>query len=78
MLLRCGRPSTGKETVGEVFSPDRFQQRLVKQVIQVPWSFPSIYRCRRWQNSWLDVPMIVVELAVSSVKLCLLGPETET
>ena len=53
MLLRHGRP--GPETVGEVFSQDRFRQSLVKQMIEVrkgPWSSLSSYRCRRWQNSW--------------------------
>ena len=45
----------GKETVGDVFSQDRFRQGLVKQrkdVRKGPWSSLSSYRCRRWQNSW--------------------------
>ena len=54
-----------KETVGEVFSQDRFQQRLAKQMIEVRKGPVAVGGY---------VPMIVVELAVSSGEAGSSGP----
>ena len=65
----------GKETVGEVFSQDRVQQRLVKQMVEVRkvsrkgrveqlFGFPE----PQMMVQVVDVPKIVVELAGSFVE----------
>ena len=71
-ILDAPAPRTAdqrKETVGEVFSQDRFQQRLVKQMIEVrndPVEQSFELPVPQMAEQLVDVPKIVTELAVSS------------
>ena len=67
-VLACRTAGQGKKTVGEVFSQDRVQQRLVKRMIDVRKGSVEHFELLEvtMVEQFVDVPRIVVELAVSS------------